>query len=98
MTRKQQKFTEEFKQGAAKMVLQEGLSQTEVARRLGTSSKNISRWVKELQNIHSTMTPSGDNISTHEKKCAALEKENRRLKMEREILKKAAAFFANESN
>jgi len=97
MTKKMQEYTEEFKQGAVNMVLKEGLSRSDVGRRLGTSCKNISRWVKE----HQTNKPSAQsNTSTAalQKKIGFLEKENRRLQMEREILKKAAAFFANESN
>ncbi len=46
MTKKMQEYTEEFKQGAVNMVLKEGLSRSDVGRRLDTSCKNVSRWVK----------------------------------------------------
>ena len=49
MTKKMQEYTEEFKQGAVNMVLKEGLSRSDVGRRLDTSCKNVSRWVKEHQ-------------------------------------------------
>lgn len=96
MTRKHQEYTNEFKQGAVDMVLKEKMTRSEVGRRLGTSSKNVSRWVKEYQNDQSA-TPGKENMADLQRKVALLEKENRRLQMEREILKKAAAFFASES-
>ncbi len=43
------KYTEEFKTDAIKMVLEQGLTQTEVARRLEIKSQNLSRWIKETQ-------------------------------------------------
>lgn len=91
-----QSYTKEFKQGAVDMVLEQGMTRAEVGRRLGTSSKNVSRWVKE----HLAGSPAQPSQQTHQdlaQKVLALEKENKQLKMEREILKKAAAFFANDS-
>ena len=52
MTRKHQEYTDEFKQGAVKMVLKEKMTRSDVGRRLGTSSKNVARWVKEINLIH----------------------------------------------
>lgn len=98
MTKKLQEYTNDFKQGAIKMVLEEGLSRSEVGRRLGTSSKNVSRWVREFESQNKPISSSDNSLTLLEKRNAELEKENRRLKMEREILKKAAAFFANESH
>ena len=99
MTNNRQKYTEEFKLGAVKMVLDEKMSRAEVARRLGVSDKNISRWVKEQQSRDGGSTlGEQESVDGLRKKITALEKENRRLQMEREILKKATAFFANQSD
>ena len=91
-------YTEEFKQGAVDLVVHEGLSVSEVGRRLGTSPKNISRWLQELTagKQNQSKVSQGDDALVQRLKL--LEKENSRLRKEREILKKAAAFFANESN
>ncbi len=84
-------YSPEFKSGAVKMVTEQGLSQAEVARRLGVSSRTLCNWVREL-------APNGQLTGLEVyAKLKALEQENRRLRMEREILKKAAAFFASES-
>jgi len=85
-------YTKEFKEEAVKLVTEQGYSQKRAADTLGINSKNIYRWVNELK---------GNNISTkvlmpEQEEIKRLKKENERLKMEREILKKAAAFFANE--
>ena len=82
-------YTEEFKQGAVSLVLDQGLSQSEVSRRLGTSSKNINRWVKQSQQGQLkgiSNAPSQDWMA----KAKQLEKDNKQLRMERDILKKAA--------
>ena len=88
-------YTEEFKQGAISLVVDQGLTHSEVGRRLGTSVKNISRWVRGARNDTDKVEPQ--NARNLNDKIIALEKENKQLRMEREILKKAAAFFANES-
>lgn len=86
-------FTNEFKNDAVKLVIEQGYSATEVGRRLGIHPSNVSRWVRDHRR--------GAEISTDTRDLEAevkrLRKENKRLQMERDILKKAAAFFANES-
>ena len=98
MSKKQQrrKFTDEFKNDAVKMVIEQGYSCNEVARRLGIGQSNLSRWVRDhrAQLENKTEPGSTQNLEAEVKR---LRKENKRLLMEREILKKAAAFFANES-
>jgi transposase len=90
-------YTKEFKQEAVKLVIEHGYSEHEAAARLGINSKNIYRWVKKEnaleQGIVKTNPLTADQIE-----LIRLRKENDRLKMEKEILKKAAAFFANEKN
>jgi transposase len=88
------KYTIEFKQEAVKLVTEHGYSQAETGRRLGVSDKNINRWLnesKETRKIKRENCPIEEELNR-------LRKENDRLRMEKEILKKAAAFFANEKS
>lgn len=87
-------FTEEFKKDAVKLVIEQGYNASEVGRRLGVHHTNVSRWIR--QHRQSMENPSGTDRDL-EAENKRLKKENQRLLMEREILKKAAAFFANES-
>ena len=83
-------FTPEFKQEAMKLVTEHGYNQQEAAESLGISSRNLNRWLNDAKR---------ENITTIKKEDAevvALRKEVLRLKLEKEILKKAAAFFAKE--
>jgi len=86
-------FTDEFKNDAVKLVTEQGYSATEVGRRLGINHSNVSRWIRE----HRRRLENPTNNPDLEAEVKRLRKENKRLQMERDILKKAAAFFANES-
>jgi transposase len=89
------KYTKEFKQEAVKLVTDHGYSQAEAGRRLGVSEKNINRWVLGAKE----KTPLKiEKPMSEQDEIKQLRKENDRLRMEKEILKKAAAFFANEKN
>ncbi|WP_155313618.1 transposase [Desulfosarcina ovata] len=69
----------------------------EVARRLGVSENNVNRWVRQYRDNSEKTSTDGLTREQMEEELERLRKENKRLEMEREILKKAAAFFANES-
>jgi transposase len=86
------KYTLEFKQEAARLVTEKGYSQTDAGKALGVDPKNIHNWVK----CYATNKKTEKALSPDQEEMKRLRKENERLKMEREILKKAAAFFANE--
>lgn len=92
------KYTKEFKTEAVKLMREQGYSQTEASNRLGVPRVNLNRWEKESVKSDKKNTSAKKFISIEEKEWDELHKEIKRLKMEREILKKAAAFFANESN
>jgi transposase len=87
---KYRRYSLEFKKDAVNLVTGQGYSIAEAARSLGISANMLGRWKQEFEGT----APSVDDKS----ELARLRKENERLRMEREILKKAAAFFANESN
>ena len=84
-----QRYSREFKLEAVKLVTEQGYPKAEVARRLGVTGKTISDWVSQFADETSpeTAAPSDE--------LKRLREENRQLRMEREILKKATAFFAN---
>lgn len=85
------RFTKEFKQDSVKMITEHGHSIAEVAKNLGINYNLLCRWKKELSDNSSV------EVDALKFELKRLQKENKRLEMEREILKKAAAFFAKES-
>ena len=96
--RTRQKYTKEFKADAVKLVLDSGYSCNDVARRLGINPSNVTRWVREYELDNEPSVEGGASRKELEAELQRLRKENKRLQMEREILKKAAAFFAKESD
>jgi len=90
--RSRRKFSEEFKQQAARLVLEEGKSMAAVARELDLVPTALREWVERAR---ADRTGGKTGLTTAEREeLARLRKENRILQEEREILKKAAAFFA----
>ncbi len=91
-------YSLEFKQDAAKLVLEKGYSCQKAAEHLGISLSALSRWVKAERPPSVTdalSKKSGVSLAEHDE-LRRLRKENEQLRMEREILKKAAVFFAKE--
>lgn len=91
---KRRKYTEEFKQEAVKLVTEQNYKASEAARNLGINEGVLRRWMKQIG--ESRDKPSGSS-NDDQVKIRALEKRVKQLEMEREILKKATAFFAKES-
>ena len=88
-------YDAEFKQEAVRLVLEEGYSKSEVARRLGINRTSIGKWVAAVaKKKDKAFTDSG--LTPEQEELRRLREENRQLRMEREILKKATAFFAKE--
>ena len=85
------RYTEEFKLGAVAQVTDKGHSVTSVAGRLGVSTKSLYDWVKRYGDAPD---PAGNSAEQGEIK--RLKAELRRVTEERDILKKATAFFAKE--
>ena len=93
--RKRRNYSKEFKEEAVKLVAEQGYSVAEASRNLGVNANMLGRWKKEVEgDIEGELSPS--SAVTTQSELKRLRKENKRLKMEREILKKAAAFFARE--
>lgn len=87
------KFTREFKLSAVKLVNEQGYSPVEAAKSLGVDPNSVRGWVEKFS-AEDGVAPSGEGALKAE--LRRLRKENAQLLMEREILKKAAAFFAKE--
>lgn len=95
MGRKRRFFTPEFKDEAVRYVRERGTTVAQAARDLGVGESTLGRWVQQAS---SSPEPSGGEALTHSERdeLRRLRRENARLREEREILKKATAFFANE--
>ena len=90
--RSRRRFTDDFKQQAARLVLDEGKSVSAVARELDLVPSALGNWVKRVE---ADRTKGRTGMTTTEREeLARLRKQVRVLEEEREILKKAAAFFA----
>lgn len=93
--RPRRQFTDEFKAGAVRLVLDEGKSVTQVARDLDLTVSALRTWVERAR---ADRTSGKTGLTTAEREeLARLRKENRQLKTERDLLKKWAAFFAKET-
>jgi len=91
-TRKRREYTEDFKRDAVALVIEQGYKASEAARSLGIGDNLIRRWKREFEE-----EASGAGLSSDEREeLKRLRKENRMLRMEKEILKKASAYFAKE--
>ncbi len=94
---KRTKFTLEFKQDAAKLVIEKGYSHQQAADSLGVSLSAIGRWVRAERGPVLVSGKKNSLINlTDQTELTRLRQENEELRMEREILKKAAVFFAKE--
>jgi transposase len=81
------KYTREFKQDAVRLVTEQGYNKTEAARNLGLDRSVLARWVKEFQDDESEAFRGNGKLTSEGEELRRLREENRRLKMERDILK-----------
>jgi transposase len=90
--RTRRSFTDDYKAGAVRLVLDEGKTVAAAARDLGLTESSLRNWVEQAR---ADRTKGRTGLTTEERaELAQLRKDNRELRMERDILKKAAAFFA----
>lgn len=89
-------YSKEFKIEAARLVCEQGFSCIEVARQFDVADQNISRWVVEFEQERQTERTGEIPRSELEAELRRLRAENQELKEQKEILKKATAFFAKE--
>jgi transposase len=86
-------YSGEFKESAVKLVIQQGRSVADVARSLGVEPSTLRLWVKQARSSGQVSAAEQKDLF---KRIRELEARVQQLQVEREILKKAAAFFARE--
>ena len=96
MKKERRTFSAEFKQEAVALVVEHGYSYAAAGRSLGVNGHLISRWRRQLEEDASGAFPGKGKRTAEQQRIHELETENRRLRMEKEILKKASAYFAKE--
>ncbi len=89
-TKKQPKYTEEFKREAVRILITSGRMIAEVADDIGIAKSTLGKWKRQIQEADLLAGPH-DDLETE---LLRVKKENRLLREERDILKKATAFFA----
>ncbi len=94
--RKRRSFTKEYKAEVVALICKSGKSVGAVSRELGLTETAVRRWVEQAE-IDSGGGPAGALTTAEREELAQLRKRVKTLEMEREILKKATAFFAKES-
>jgi transposase len=97
MARIRRSYTPEFKARAVQLVTEQGYSFAEAARALGICENLIRNWKRVLDDRGEQAFPGNGRSSPFEDEVRRLRAENKRLLAERDILKKAAAFFAKEA-
>jgi transposase len=91
------KFTREFKLEAVKLITDRGVTVAQASRDLDVNGTVLRRWVKDFSTDPQQAFPGHGQQRAEEAEIARLKREVTKLKAERDILKKAAAYFAKES-
>ena len=94
---KRRTYSREFKVEAVKLVTEKGHSVAEAARSLGLHENLLRSWKQALAEAGEQAFPGQGHLPPFEEELRRLRAENQRLRQERDILKKAAAFFAREA-
>jgi len=94
MAQPRRTFTREFKVAAVKLITERGYSIAEAARSLGVHVNSLRRWRRRLERDSEHAVPGHGQLPPLEEEVRRLRAENQRLRLERDILKKATAFFA----
>jgi transposase len=95
MTTKKKSYSKQFKIDAVKLVSEQGYKVSEAARNLDIHPNVLRNWRNQIKNDEAF--PGKGHMTPEKEELHRLRRENKRLQMEHEILKKAAAFFAKES-
>jgi len=97
MEQARRKYSDEFKREAVDLVLIHGYGIAEAARNLGIHAAMLGRWKREQEKHGEHAFPGKGKMTPEQAELYRLREENKRLRMERDILKKATAFFARET-
>ena len=91
------KYSKEFKLDAVSLVIDQGYTRVEAARSLWINHSMLGRWAKEQQEEDGHAFRGNGKLSTEQQEIKSLKADVKRLQIERDILKKATAFFAAET-
>lgn len=91
------KYPKEFKLDAISLVLEQGYSRAEAARSLEINANQLGRWIREYQDGDGQAFRGNGKLTAEQAEIRRLKEQVRRLKMEKDILKKATVFFAKET-
>ena len=89
-------YDNEFKREAVRLVVEEGRKASEVERNLGITPTLVSRWVREMSEDPEYAFPGKGRLKAPDEEIRKLQRENERLRRERDILKKAVAIFSKD--
>lgn len=90
-------FAREFKVEAVRLVKERGVTVAQASRDLGVHANVLRKWIRDMKVDPEYAFPGRGQMKPEQAEIARLKKEVAKLKMERDILKKAAAYFAKES-
>ena len=96
MTNTRNQFSTEFKQECVNLVLNQGDSIIQAAKAMNVGLSSMQRWLEQYRNEIKGITPQARAITPDQQRIQTLESENKRLKRDNDLLKKASAFFAME--
>lgn len=93
MSEKRRSYDKEFKVSAVKMILEEGMSVSQVSRDLGVNENSLHKWKRDYLSDQQQAFPGKGRMKPEEEELRNLRKQVKRLEMERDILKKAIGYF-----
>lgn len=96
MTRKRKTFDDSYKLEIVKMIKDQGLTVPQVCQDQNIGETAVRRWVRQYEAEQLGQAGIGKPLTAEQQRIRQLEHENRQLKMDNDILKKATAFFARE--
>jgi len=96
MTNKRRTFDASFKLQVASMIVEQGMSVSQVCKDMKLAESAVRRWVAQLQSEQGGLPGIGKPLTAEQIRIRELEAQNRQLRMDVDILKKASAFFARE--
>jgi len=96
MTRERRSFDAAFKLQVVKMIQEQGLTVPQVCQELKLGETAVRRWLKQVQAEQNGQPGIGKPLTADQQRIRQLELENRQLRADNELLKKASAFFAKE--
>ena len=96
MTRARKSFTADFKLEVARMVVDQGMAVAQVSQDMSIGPTAVRRWVDQYQAEQLGQPGIGKPLTAEQQRIRQLEYENRQMRSDNDLLKKASAFFARE--